>query len=243
MITDSWSSSRAILNPCNIVRKNDNMPEVFISSFSGSFTRLLLKEYETEEIGKIYFADRIPIYQVKYGNVLIGYYESPAGASAAVAVEEMVFEMGAEKILYFGSCGCLDKTIPPGAVLIPERAYRDEGTSYHYMPASDYIDIDTSILLSSIFTKLGVDYLTGATWTTDALFRETEELAEIRRKEGCIAVEMECAALMAAAQFRKKKAFQFLFSADCLDGGYDMRTLGKFEGSMLKLALMAAKEL
>ena len=48
--------------------------------------------------------------------------------------------------------------------------------------------------------KAGLAVLTGATWTTDAPFRETAEAIAARRDEGLLAVEMEAAALYAFAQ-------------------------------------------
>jgi uridine phosphorylase len=70
-------------------------------------------------------------------------------------------------------------------------------------------------------------YVNGKTWTTDAIFRETKGNMEKRRSEGCITVEMECASIMAVAQFRNVEAYQFLYAADCLDGvEWDARTFG-----------------
>lgn len=243
MITDSFNRSRAVICPEHIAAKDIKVPEVFISSFSSGFTRILKEKYDAEEIGRIYLSGRIPIYRIEYGGKSIGYFESPVGAPAAVFTEEMFFEMGAEKILYFGSCGYLDSDMSSELIFIPESAYRDEGTSYHYMPASDYINIATAGKLKEIFERLGIPYVSGKTWTTDAFFRETEISVSKRKKEGCLTVEMECSALMAAADFRDKETYQFLFTADCLDGDYSIGTLGKTEERLLEISLEAAKEL
>ena len=84
-----------------------------------------------------------------------------------------------------------------------ERALRDEGTSYHYMPPSQFSEIDAKLAadLDGAFVGLGQAVVCGATWTTDAPFRETEE-AIAARAHGVVAVEMEAAALYAFARAR-----------------------------------------
>lgn len=46
-----------------------------------------------------------------------------------------------------------------------------------------------------------VSYVTGRTWTTDAVYRETSGKAERLRKDGCIAVEMELAGMQAVCEY------------------------------------------
>lgn len=58
-------------------------------------------------------------------------------------------------------------------------AYRDEGTSYHYAPASDYITIKNSDVVAKFMETAGLPYVQGKTWTTDAVHRETKANFEI----------------------------------------------------------------
>ena len=98
-----------------------------------------------------------------------------------------------------------------GLALLIERALRDEGASYHYLPPSDYSNIDGRLLniLEGAFAQLAVPVYRGATWTTDAPFRETATAIEQARAEGVLAVEMEAAALYAFAQARQKPVVCF----------------------------------
>jgi uridine phosphorylase len=99
---------------------------------------------------------------------------------------------------------------PPYFVLI-DRALRDEGTSYHYLPPTPYSDAPEALIgtLDGAFDDLGVPVLRGATWTTDAPFRETEPTIEAMRQRGLLAVEMEAAALYAFARARGKSVICF----------------------------------
>jgi uridine phosphorylase len=79
------------------------------------------------------------------------------------------------------------------------------------MAASDYSHADpTSVTaLDGAFEKLQVPVLTGATWTTDAPFRETQPAIDAMREKNLMAVEMEAAALYAFAQVRQKPVLCF----------------------------------
>lgn len=83
--------------------------------------------------------------------------------------------------MFFGSCGSLDKSITGGHLIVPNAAYRDEGTSYHYAPASDYIEIKTAGKLAQIFDEIGVPFIQTKTWTTDGFYRETQNNAAKRK--------------------------------------------------------------
>lgn len=87
---------------------------------------------------------------------------------------------------------------PPYFIVI-DRALRDEGTSYHYLPPSEYAEADPRLLafVSGALAALTVPVYQGATWTTDAPFRETEAVIADRCARGILAVEMEAAALYA----------------------------------------------
>ena len=101
--------------------------------------------------------------------------------------------------------------------MVPTAAYRDEGTSYHYAPASDYIDMPGAPVVANFMEDNGLPYAMGRTWTTDAIFRETENNFAARKADGCISVEMESAGVQAMCQFRGLQLYAFFTSGDLLD--------------------------
>ena len=136
--------------------------------------------------------------------------------------------MGLEKLVLFGTCGVLDAGIEDCSVIIPNCAVRDEGTSYHYAPPSEEIAVNPRYI--EMFTEIleghNCRYSMGKVWTTDAVYRETREKAKRRNESGCICVDMECSAVAALAEFRKKEVFQFFYAADNLDSEvWDRRSL------------------
>lgn len=241
--------SEAILNPFDAVSPVENLPETIIGTFSPKFLTILETMVSLEECAvlKCNGCAR-PVYRFEYKGRTLGIFHTMLGGSASAAMLEELIAMGAKKVLYFGSAGALDKNLVEGHLVVPTAAYRDEGASYHYLPASDYLEIGTARQLCEIFDSLNVPYVTAKTWTTDAVYRETRAGMEARRTEGCAVVEMECASVMAVGQFRKIPMYQFLYAADCLDAAqWDRRMLGSMPADMreriLTVALNAAERL
>ncbi len=116
------------------------------------------------------------------------------------------------------------------AFLVPTKALRSEGTSYHYLQPSRYIELDEEPMeaIERSFTGHGLPFTTCTTWTTDGFFRETKDMVKYRLDEGCSVVEMECSALAACCRKRGAKFGQFLFTADSLANvhEYDARDFG-----------------
>ncbi len=131
----------------------------------------------------------------------IGVIGCAVGASFAVLIAEQLFASGCRLLISVTSAGqIVPEGTPPYFVLI-DRALRDEGTSYHYLPAAPYAHIPAEMLTLGERLLAGSQrVIRGGVWTTDAPFRETEEAIAFARAEGLLAVEMEAAALYAFAQ-------------------------------------------
>ncbi len=135
------------------------------------------------------------------GGVRCGVVGHAVGASFAVLVAEQLFASGCELLLSVASAGQITDLGPTPYHIIIERALRDEGTSYHYMPAAPWAEADATLVSIAVaaFASSPQTIHRGATWTTDAPFRETESTIITRQGLGIAAVEMEAAALYAFA--------------------------------------------
>ena len=72
--------------------------------------------------------------------------------------------------------------------------------------AETAMQIDTRLVVAADALKsAGLPVIAGATWTTDAPFRETVEAIEAAKRRGMLAVEMEAAALYAFAAANKRR--------------------------------------
>jgi uridine phosphorylase len=151
------------------------------------------------------------LYLFEQEGIRFGVIGCAVGASFAVLVAEDLFASGCALLLSITSAGqLLAMRNPPYFVLI-DRALRDEGTSYHYQPPSNYSAIDEKLLgwLGPGLKSCSPPVEIGSTWTTDAPFRETASAIDACRNLGLLAVEMEAAALYAFAKARNKPVICF----------------------------------
>ncbi len=138
------------------------------------------------------------------GGAEAGVIGGAIGAPFAVLVAEELFASGCEALLSISSAGLVAAEIPPPFFVLIERALRDEGTSYHYLAAARHAEADPALTdaVARALAGAATPLLRGASWTTDAPFREGDALVAARRAEGILCVEMESAALLAMARAR-----------------------------------------
>ncbi len=193
--------------------------DAVIVTFSYIIEAYIQEHFPTTQIASLHSASGvIPVHQIDYRDKQIGFFKTYVGAPATVGLlEDMLTEVATDRIVLFGGAGCLDRTIARGKIMIPTAAYRDEGTSYHYAPAADYIPVKNASVVAEFMAEAGIPHVLGKTWTTDAIYRETQGSFEKRKQDGCIAVEMECAAVQALCDFRGVELYNFLKSGDLLD--------------------------
>lgn len=218
MITDTFENlTEEIIK----VHRNESAPKVdaCILTFSHMILKYVLENYECAKIGDLYSSNGAnPIYGFEYEDRYFAVYMSYVGAPCCVAdIEDSLTLINTDKYVVFGGSGCLNKEIARGKVMVPTAAYRDEGTSYHYAPASDYITVKNANIVAAFMETVGLPFVTGKTWTTDAIHRETRGNFEKRKNDGCISVEMECAAVQAMCDFRNLDAYFFFTCGDLLD--------------------------
>jgi len=131
----------------------------------------------------------------------VGVIGCAVGASFAVLLAEQLHVSGCELLLSVTSSGSIVPVADPPYFVVIDRALRDEGTSHHYLPPGDWSDAPGHLVarLDGRLTGLAQPVVTGATWTTDAPYRETAAAIAHAESLGIVAVEMEAAALYAYA--------------------------------------------
>ncbi len=198
------------------------VPKEDIDAFLDKHLHRTLGEFETVSFNP-------KIYEVEINGELLTLCQAPLGAPAATQLLDWLIAYGVKKILAVGTCGAL-VDLPENEMLLPTKAVRDEGTSFHYMKPGQFVELNADFLkqIKNSMSKLKLKYDEITTWTTDGFFRETPKKVAQFRQLGASVVEMECAALAACAQFRKVDFAQILFTADTLAdmNNYDERDWG-----------------
>ncbi|BDU49498.1 nucleoside phosphorylase [Haliovirga abyssi] len=213
---------KSVINPEDFIEKLENCEYCVITFFKEVLDKLnnegelKLKSMHYSEMGEH------PLYEIEFEGKKIGVYLSGVGGPLAIGMFEEVIAHGYTKFIACGSAGVLDKEIATNKIVIPTSAIRDEGISYHYLPASREVigNEETIITIEEVLKSKGISYLKGKTWTTDAFFRETIEKVKKRKEEGSVTVEMEAASFMAVAEFRGIKFGQILYGGDDVSGEY-----------------------
>jgi uridine phosphorylase len=181
------------------------VPSVCVLDPDGDILRRLVADNEARP-NPFWACYHTELYSFHRDGIEYGIIGCAVGASFAVLVAEELFASGCQLLISVTSSGQILPTRKPPFFVLIEKALRDEGTSYHYLPPSDYAHIDERLLstLDGVFAVVTVPVYRGNTWTTDAPFRETPLAIAHARAEGILAVEMEAAALYAFAEARNK---------------------------------------
>jgi uridine phosphorylase len=210
----------AFLEPSKVISPRD-VPEHCVICFFREVMEKVITEYNARMLVENRWEDGPhPVYEIAYRNKRLAFFHPGIGAPLAAGLLEEVVAFGCKKFIACGGCGVLDKDISVGNLIVVSGAIRDEGVSYHYLPADREVIADEAAVtvLSELLDERKIPYRVGKTWTTDAPYRETQDRISRRKAEGCLTVEMETAAMMAVAKFRDVIFGQVLYGGDDLSG-------------------------
>jgi uridine phosphorylase len=233
----------AFIRPERLIKPLDISQRAVFCFFSDAIEKVLA-EYSYEVVTHLKWEGlTLPVYELNYNNEKIILVQAIVGAPLAAGQIDEMTAYGCRKYMACGGCGVLQKDIAVGHLIIPVSAVRDEGTSYHYAPPSREMAMSKHAVetIENILSQRNVPYIKGKTWTTDAFFRETPAKIARRKEEGCIAVDMEASAFIAAAQYNDVEFGQIFYAGDSLGGDeWDKRewhSRADIRESVLKLAL------
>lgn len=210
------ATPEGVLEPQRLIQPRDVPRHAVVCFFQDVITRL--SQQHTAKVVK-HLRSEIgthPIYELEVNGRRLAVFHPGVGAPLAAGLLEEVIALGCRNFIACGGAGVLDSTIAVGHVIVPAAAVRDEGTSYHYLPPGREVEPHPEAVaaIEAVLRAHNMDYVTGKTWTTDAIYRETPGKVMRRRAEGCVAVEMEAAAFFAVARFRGVRFAQMLYGGD-----------------------------
>ena len=144
------------------------------------------------------------------------------GAPSAAIVFEELLMLGAKVVVRLGTCGGLVERVKVGDVVaVMGAAYKPGGTLGMYAPGVCYpavADPEVLVELERMLASEGLRVHRGLVASSDAFHAEEEHLEEWA-KLNLIAVEMECATLLALSKIRGFKAGAALIVIDNLATG------------------------
>ncbi len=219
-ILDFDPTREAIIEPGRIIKPRD-VPEHCVLCFFGEALDAICGDGKARMIARFHWEDGVhPVYEIDVNGRRLAVAHPGIGGPVASSRLEEIIALGCRKFIACGGAGVLDREVAVGHLLVPNSAVRDEGTSYHYLPPGRETSPspEAVVAIERTLQAQKIEYLICKTWTTDAPYRETRELIQRRRAEGCLTVEMEAASFFAVALFRGVTFGQILYGGDDVSG-------------------------
>jgi len=214
-------AERALFQPSDLLRYNGldrvSFPDKYVFTYQTSALTHFIRKY-AGRLKRLDTHSFFPVYVIK--DLGIGFVRfNGIGAPNTTTFMEEFIALGGKEFINIGTAGGLKSE----GVFVCDKALRDEGTSYHYLPHGDYTYPDEGLTerLKQQLTRMKQDFNIGTTWTIDAPYRETKAEVEQHRREGIVTVEMEASALFAVANYRKVKIASAFVVSDVLGKKWD----------------------
>jgi len=210
----------AFIDPASVIKARDVPEHCVLCFFSDVIDRVVAERKAMVLVENRWEDGPHPLYEIEYADQRLAFFHPGIGGPLASSLLEEVIGFGCRKFIACGGCGVLEADIAVGNLIVVTAAVRDEGVSYHYLPAGREVAAHGRGVkaLEATLRARGAPYRLGKTWTTSAPYRETHARIARRRNEDCITVEMEAASLMAVAQYRNVIFGQVLYGGDDLSG-------------------------
>lgn len=191
MLAQRWRMSRA--------PKTSVPPHTVIICYQRDSIAALLKRRRAVKVAG--FFGELHVFKTRAQPIGVLQPVGPGAPIMAAAVEELI-AFGVQCFISIGVAGGLQSDLHSGDIVICDRALRDEGTSYHYLPPARSVEANSTLVqqISKALAAQHIAHSQGTSWTTDAPYRETRRKVEAYRAEGVKTVEMEAAALFAVGQ-------------------------------------------
>jgi uridine phosphorylase len=212
ILADKELTAPSVFEPANLLREarrqrgipEAEIPAICVLDPDGDILRALRRE-QRASLSTAWACYHTELYEFDYEGERFGIIGCAVGASFAVLLAEQLFVSGCRFLISITSAGLIVAQGPTPYFVLIERALRDEGTSYHYLPPSEFSEADSALVGAAMVAlhDQGLPVYRGTAWTTDAPFRETAGAIERCRERGILAVEMEAAALYAFACARQ----------------------------------------
>lgn len=249
LLENKNSSSPSVFQPAALLREarrqkglpTVDVPPVCILDPDGDIVRRLRLDGRAEPFGPwACYHTQLDVFEL--GGQSVGIVGCAVGAPFAVLVAEELFASGCKTLLSPTSAGQIVPAGPTPYFIVIDRALRDEGTSYHYAAPSDYGEADPALVKSAsdALAQQNLRVAVGASWTTDAPFRETEEAIEAARDRGILAVEMEAAALYTFAKARNARVLCLAHVTNTMGQAGDDFEKGEADGTADALKVLSA---
>lgn len=211
-------SESSVFTPENLLREarrqknitDCEVPDTCVLDPDGDLVSYLIKTNQAT-LNECWACYHTKLYNVNQNGLEFAVLGCGVGSSFAVLIAEQLFASGCKLLISVTSAGIISPPKENSKFVLITEAIRDEGTSYHYIPASEPSKINPALLdkLTTYYRSSQLSIETGISWTTDAPYRETETAIIEAKSLNATCVEMEAAALYALSIAKGKNIVCF----------------------------------
>lgn len=188
------------------------LPETAILFYMSSGEKFVKSHYRTKLLTKSFprFLSSCPVYQIKGRNIC--FLDGGRGAPQAVDTLETLAALGVKTVITVGMFGAFSEEIESGEIVIPNKAFVEEGTSLHYYSNIEYSQPSEELL------RKAAEYITDSKLmpivSTDAVYRQTFFKEKLWRQKGAVGVDMETSALLSVGAYLNINIVSILIASD-----------------------------
>lgn len=168
--------------------------------------------------------------------------------SISIYVHELIKEYGVNNLIRVGTCGCIQKNMNLGQVLLAIGAGTDSATNNMTFSGLQYAPTANYHLLAKAYQaakSMGISCVVGNIYSTDLFYLDDPDRYQAWIQHGVLAVDMETSALYTLAARSQVNALSILTVSDNIITGALSTARERQEKfiDMMKVALEAAQSM
>ena len=219
------------------------LPPTAIVFFMGGGAEYLAAKYDAEELPGQFpcFLKRRPVWTLR--DQPICFLNGGSGAPQAADTVETLAVLGVRNILLVGMFGAFSPLIQAGEILVPEKAFVEEGTTLHYYEQLECALPDPALhrTIAALLSKKTCPIV-----STDAVYRQTYRKEQLWREKGAVGIDMETSAVFSISRYLGIRAAAILMASDIhpLEPGgptWNWQMTSGMKQALAELSLTAAK--
>jgi uridine phosphorylase len=222
----------ALMRDVRILREvgTESLPAVCLLEFDGDLTDWLV-EHGVAAPFRSWACFHTAMFSMELDGIRCGIIARTIGGPYAVLIAEQLHAAGVRMIIGLTSAGRVAPELPVPGLIVAGSAIRDEGTSYHYLPAEAEVTCPGNVTaeMARELTACGLPVRIGKVWTTDAPYRESHSQLERWASAGALAVEMPAASLFAFGHARNARVAVVAMVSNAVDHKGNQFDTGSYE--------------
>lgn len=189
-----------------------SLPQTAVLFYMRGGEAFARRNYKTRLISKKFprFLASCPVYRFRQHSLC--FLDGGRGAPQAVDTLETLAALGVQNVICVGMCGVFAPGLSCGDIIIPGKAFIEEGTSLHYSSFASFSKPDR------VLHQKALQYISESkdlpVVSTDAVYRQTFYKEELWRQKGAVGVDMETSALFSVGSFLKMHVVSVLTASD-----------------------------